>query len=137
VLFFQQFHSPKNKKTMAAIRITGSDKSTGNLTLQDSNGNSATNFNAQRGHVITWEIQPNSGVSALTAFSQKNVNGNTNVFSSYPAQQANSSNWQGTVDANLNSSSSYTDTYEINWQDTQGNSHTYDPAIMVNPIPAF
>ena len=58
---------------MAAIRITGSDTSTGNLTLQDTNGNSATNFNAQRGHTITWEIQPNSGVGALTGFAQKNV----------------------------------------------------------------
>jgi len=121
---------------MAAIRITGSDPGTGDLTLQDSNGNSATNFNAQRGHVITWEIQPNSGVSAITGFAQENVNGNTNVFSSYPSQQGNSSNWQGTVDANLSSSNSYTDTYEINWQDAQGNSHTYDPRIQVNPIPA-
>ena len=122
---------------MAAIRITGSNTSTGDLTLQDSNGNSATNFNAQRGHVITWEIQPNSGVSALTGFAQENVNGNQNVFSSYPAQQGNSSNWQGTVDANLSSSNSYTDTYEITWQDAQGNSHTYDPTIRVNPIPTF
>ncbi|HXS56815.1 MAG TPA: hypothetical protein VN726_11880 [Hanamia sp.] len=121
---------------MAAIRITGSNTSTGDLTLQDSNGNSATNFNAQRGHVITWEIQPGSGVSAITGFAQENVNGNTNVFSSYPAQQGNSSNWQGTVDANLSSGNSYTDTYEINWQDAQGNSHTYDPKIQVNPIPA-
>lgn len=120
---------------MAAIRITGSDTSTGNLTLQDINGNSATSFNAQRGHVITWEIQPNSGVGSLTGFAQKNVNGNTNVFSSYPAQQANSSNWQGTVDANLNSANSYTDSYEINWKDAQGNSYTYDPMIIVNPLP--
>lgn len=120
---------------MAAIRITASDTSTGNLTLQDSNGNPATTFIAQRGHVITWEIQPNSGVSALTGFAQKNVNGNTNVFSSYPAQQGNSTNWQGTVDANLGSHNSYTDTYEISWKDAQGNSYTYDPMIQVNPLP--
>jgi len=119
---------------MAAIRITGSDTSTGDLTLQDINGNSATTFNGQRGHVITWEIQPNSGVSALTGFSQKNVNGNTNVFSSYPAQQGNSSNWQGTVDANLNSNNSYSDSYNITWQDAQGISHTYDPMIQINPV---
>jgi hypothetical protein len=119
---------------MAAIRITGSNTSTGDLTLQDSHGNSATNFNAQRGHVITWEIQPDSGVSALTSFAQENVNGNQNVFSSYPAQQANSSIWQGTVNASLNSNNSYTDTYEISWQDAQGNSHTYDPMIQINPI---
>ena len=121
---------------MAAIRITGGNTSTGDLTLVDSNGNSATNFNAQRGHVITWEIQPNSGVSTLTGFAQKNVNGNKNVFSSYPAQQGNSGNWQGTVNASLNSTSSYSDSYEISWQDAQGNSHTYDPMILVNPLPA-
>jgi hypothetical protein len=121
---------------MAAIRITGSNTSTGDLTLHDSNGNSATNFHASSNEVITWEIQPNSGVSGLTGFAQKqNVNGNSNVFSSYPAQQGNSSNWQGTV-ANYPLSDTFTDTYEINWQDAQGNSHTYDPAIMVNPIPA-
>ncbi len=119
---------------MAAIRITAGNTSTGDLTLQDSNGNSATNFHAQAGHVITWEIQPHSGVSALTAFAQKNVNGNQNVFSSYPAKQGNSSNWQGTVDANLNSNNSYTDSYEISWQDASGNSYTYDPMILVNPL---
>lgn len=117
---------------MAAIRITGSDPSTGNLTLQDSNGKSASNFNAGRGQVITWEIQTGSGVSALTGFAQKDVNGNTNVFSSYPAQKANSGIWQGTVDANLGQDG-YTDFYEISWQDGQGNSYTYDPMIIVNP----
>jgi len=122
---------------MAAIRIIGSDTSSGDLTLQDSNGNSATNFNAQRGMVITWEIQPGSGVSSLTGFTQKqNVNGNTNVFSSYPAQQGNSSNWQGTVDPNLSSGSAYSDSYEISWKDAQGYTYTYDPMIMVNPLPA-
>lgn len=117
---------------MAAIRITGSDTSTGNLTLQDIDGNSASNFPAGRGQVITWEIQPGSGVSALTGFAQKNVNGNTNVFSSYPAQEANSGIWQGTVDANL-PQGGYTDSYEISWEDAQENSYTYDPMIIVNP----
>jgi len=121
---------------MAAIRITGSNTATGDLTLQDSNDNSATNFHAHRGDQITWQIQPGSGVNALTGFAQKNVNGNQNVFSSYPAQQGNSSNWQGTVDASLNSSNSYSDSYEISWQDADGKSYTYDPMILVNPLPA-
>jgi hypothetical protein len=119
---------------MAAIRITACNTSTGNLTLQDIRGNSATNFHAQAGQVITWEIQPHSGVNALTGFAQKNITGNENVFSSYPAKQANSSVWQGTVDPNLNSNNSYTDSYEISWQDADGNSYTYDPMILVNPL---
>lgn len=110
------------------------DTSTGVLELKDSAGNSATNFNAHRGDVITWEIRPHSVVNALTGFAQKNVSGNENVFSSYPAKQANSSVWQGTVDANLNSNNSYTDSYEISWQDASGNSYTYDPMILVNPL---
>ncbi|MEO6906197.1 MAG: hypothetical protein ABI148_07540 [Ginsengibacter sp.] len=118
---------------MASIKITVGDKTSGGLTLVDENGNSATNFNAHRGHVITWEIQPGSGVNALTGFAQKNVNGNQNVFSSYPAKLGNSRNWQGTVDKDLSPSNSFTDTYEIGWQDSQGNSYTYDPAIQVNP----
>jgi hypothetical protein len=117
---------------MAAIRITGGDTSTGDLTLQNSAGNSATNYHAQANEVITWEIQNNSGVSAITNIGQKNVNGNQNVFSSYPAQLGNSSNWQGTV---LNSNNTYVDNYEIVWQDAQGNSHTYDPMILLNPMP--
>lgn len=120
---------------MAAIKITGSNTGTGALTLVDNNGNSATTFNAERGHVLTWVIQPGSGVNSLTNFLQKNVNGNQNVFSSYPAKQANSSNWQGTVDPNLGSSNSYSDNYEIVWEDAQGNSYTYDPFIQVNPVP--
>lgn len=119
---------------MAAILITGSDTSIGDLTLKDKNGNSATNFNAERGHIITWEIQPKSGVSGLTGFAQKNVNGNQNVFSAFPAKVGSSNNWQATVDPSLNSSNSYTDSYEIVWEDAQGNPYTYDPRIQVNPI---
>jgi hypothetical protein len=118
---------------MAAIRITAGNTSTGDLTLQDIHGNSATNFNAQAGQILTWEIQPHSGVNALTGFAQKNVPNNQDVFSSYPAKLSNSSNWQGTV-ADLDSNNSYTDSYEISWQDANGNSYTYDPMILVNPL---
>lgn len=119
---------------MAAIRITSSNTTTGDLTLIDSRGNSATNFNAHRGDLISWEIQPNSGVSALSGFAQKNVPNNQNVFSEFPAKLGNSSNWQGKVNPNLNSAGTFQDSYEINWQDPQGNSYTYDPVIQINPL---
>ena len=116
---------------MAAIRITAGNTSTGDLTLQDIHGKSATNYHAQSGEIITWEIQPHSGVNALTGFPQKNVIGNQDVFSSGPAKQSNSSIWQGTV-KHFGQDQSGSDSYEISWQDADGNSYTYDPMILVN-----
>jgi hypothetical protein len=118
---------------MAAIRITNADPGTGVLTLKDSNDNSATNFNAQRGQEITWEIQTPL-VSALTGFPEKNVPGNQIVFSAGPSKLGNSQNWQATVNSSLNPAGLFGYSYEITWQDAQGNSHTYDPMIQVNPV---
>jgi hypothetical protein len=116
---------------MAAIRITGSDTQTGNLTMQDSNGNSASTIHVNRGEVVTWEIQNNSGVSGITQISPKADN--PNLFSSGPQKLPGSAiNWQGTIAQNPNGTQEF---YFIDWLDGQGTTHRYDPLIQLNPGP--
>ncbi|MFC4722190.1 hypothetical protein ACFO5O_07650 [Geojedonia litorea] len=109
---------------MPAITITASNSSTGTLTLSD-NGSTVAN----RGQIVTWIIGPNSGVSSITA-----INHDTNssdVFDPDPAPVGgNSRNWQGTINPNL-AVPAFED-YYIQWTDSSGNSHTYDPRISVN-----
>lgn len=108
---------------MAAIRITDSDSSNGNLTLSD-NGNT----DASRGEIITWIIGPHSGVKSITAITVKT--GSANVFDPDPAKLGGSENWQGTVKKVLDIPS-YED-YNIYWDDSTGTNHCFDPRISVN-----
>ncbi len=109
---------------MASITITGSNTTTGVLTLSD---NGVTN--ASRGELITWVVLPSSGVDSITAI--KNYETSINVFNPDPAPLGGGSkNWQGTVSPTIDVPS--TETYYIDWKDTSGNSHQYDPQIKVN-----
>lgn len=108
---------------MPTIQITGSNTSDGTLTLSDA-GNTTTS----RGSTVIWQIMPNSGVSAITNI--YNDVGSTDVFSPDPGQVGNSSNWSGTVNPNLTVPA--VEDYSIDWTDTNGGTHTYDPRISVN-----
>lgn len=94
---------------MATIRITVGNTQTGNLTMIDSNSNSASTIHVNRGEIITWQIQPGSGVSALTAIDKKDLPGNQNDFSE--------------LSRNF-----------ISWNDSSEINYTDDPLIQVNPI---
>ena len=109
---------------MPSITITGSDASTGNLTLSD-NGST----DANRGTVVTWIVGPNSGVSAITSITTDA--GSTDVFSPDPSAVGGASkNWQGTVNSAI--SVPVTEDYTIGWTDSSGGSHSFDPRINVN-----
>jgi hypothetical protein len=111
---------------MPSITITGSDASTGTLTLSD-NGST----DANRGQIVTWVVNPNSGVSAITAIN--NYEDSIDVFNPDPAALGgNSKNWQGTVNPSLVVPPTKIETYYINWTDASGGTHTYDPMIRVN-----
>jgi hypothetical protein len=107
------------------INITGSNTSTGALTLSD-NGNTSAN----PGDTVTWNIGQNSGVSSIDDISDDASS--TNVFDPDPEKMpGNTSSWQGTVNANITTSAS--ESYTIKWYDASGVLHSYDPIIQVNP----
>ena len=106
---------------MATINITGSDTSTGNLTLSDNNPTVSQN------ETVTWVIQGNSGVSAITGIHEKV--GSQDVFNGEPGPVGGGSkNYSGTI----SSSATGEETYYINWTDDDGNPHQYDPKITVS-----
>ena len=80
---------------------------------------------------ITWHIAQNSGVASITSILNKA--GSPNVFNPVPAPLANSSNWQGTIDPAINSSTE--EDYSIGYTKTIGGNFEYDPKIQVNPSP--
>lgn len=107
------------------INITGSNTTTGVLTLSD-NGNTTAN----PGDTVTWNIGPGSGVGSISAISDDASS--TDVFNPNPGLQPNSTSWQGTVNPNITTPT--TETYSITWYDTAGGGpYCYDPAIQVNP----
>ena len=96
----------------------------GSLILSD-NGSTFVN----PADTVTWQIGPNSGVSTITGIVDSSVN---DVFSPDPAQMANSTNWQGTVNPGIARGSE--ETYTINFTRADGNGMgSYDPKIQVNP----
>ena len=114
------------------IKITKGDPQTGKLTLSDHG-----TTNADPGDQVTWQIEPGSGVAAITKIFEKP--GSADVFSPDPHQLPNSSKWQGTVNPNLeNGAEEY---YTINWTTSGsgwlnqggGQAKSFDPLIKVNP----
>jgi hypothetical protein len=108
------------------INITGSDTTTGALTLSD-NGNT----NVDPGDTVTWNIGASSGVGSISAISEDA--GSTDVFNPDPAKMpGNNSSWQGTVNPSIAKGS--LENYTITWYSTSGGGpYNYDPAIQVNP----
>lgn len=106
------------------IRIMGINPD-GSLQLSD-NGNTV----AQRGDIIQWIIDPNSGVATISSIHDTSA---VDVFSPDPSKQpGNSQNWQGTINPNL-SPLPQTESYCIYYTKT-GSSIVYfnDPIIQVN-----
>lgn len=110
------------------ITITGIDSTTGNPILVDNNNKNAYNFRVDAGDTVQWNINPNSGVSAITRLPPKE--GSTDVFQSGdPHKKAQSNNWEGTV---KESTRGEEEDYNIIWTDEDGGTHTFDPKISVN-----
>lgn len=108
------------------IRITAFNTSNGDLTLSD-NGHTEV----KPGNTITWKIMPLLDIVAITGLPAKN--NSTNVFSDCDPVSVgnNSNNWKGTVDPNITIITD--EDYNILWTDKNGDNHTYDPRIRVNP----
>jgi len=114
------------------ITITGSNTTTGELTLQNDAHTNNGNTNAKRGDLILWRINPGSGVSSLTAIQMKPPPPtSTNIFVAGDPHQPGGGNWQGTIDPNVAINSEYN--YQIGWTDNNNNSYVFDPMIKINP----
>ena len=117
---------------MASITITASDPVTGDLTLSDRG-----TTNCKRGEVVTWVVDPHSGVSQITAITPKP--GNINIFAVGPDKLPGASkNWHGTVKdvASLPippPPGTVIEEYNITWTDSAGKNYVFDPKLQVNP----
>ncbi|MGB5377660.1 hypothetical protein [Muriicola sp.] len=115
------------------IKITASDPKTGKLTMSDQG-----TTNVIQGDQVTWEIEPNSGVAAITKISEKPMS--FDLFKPDPKQLPNSINWQGTINPDIGSDQE--ETYYIEWttagtgwlgKDGAGQHKKFDPIIRIKP----
>ncbi len=114
------------------ITITGSNPTTGALTLSDSG-----TTNAHQGDQVTWVIGPGSGVAAITGIVEKP--NSSDVFSPDPAQLPNSTSWEGTINQTIPIGTE--EAYSINWtvansgwlNNGGGAAKTFDPIIRIQP----
>ena len=109
---------------MAAIKITKSNTSSGDLTMSD-HGNTTVD----KGEIVTWIVGPKSGVEKIVNIQKYCTSGD--IFSVAPhAVGGKSKNWQGTVKSNGNIPDE--EIYFIEWIDAlTGDSHIYDPKLKM------
>lgn len=112
-----------------SITIVAADVQSGQLTLSDG-GETDVSF-AAAGDWIMWVIAPGiPNISKITAITKKD-DGSQNLFILGPQeiQSGNGPYWFGIATGQINSF----ENYSISWLDTNGNVHTYDPKIAMNP----
>lgn len=133
VIFFFILHSACHHRfsetEMAAaqvIRITDGDEISGKLTMIDVNDRSADTFNISPGAIMQWQLQTPK-IMKITDIKAKADN--PNVFSRGPRQHGSSDNWGGKISDEAGGEA---ENYYIDWTDSKGGNHTYDPRIQVN-----
>jgi len=119
----------------ATITITGSNTTTQELTLVDSQGNPASVFEVDAGKSVKWKIAKGSNVSSIIAMKEKD--GSYNIFKKELHKKFLSRSWKGTVEniegltGKDTTGGYYKEDYYIKWKDSNNNSYTYDPRIQV------
>lgn len=122
-------HRKYGETEMAAaeiIKITGNDAATGKLTLQDVNGKAADTFIIGTGKKMQWLLKTNTIKDVTNIYKKKTTS--ENVFSELPGRLGSSRNWGAKIKT---SAGGKEEDYNIDWIDTAGNKHTYDPKIQV------
>ncbi len=115
------------------IYITAADPATGNLTMSDG-GQTAISDHGATVDSIFWVVTDN--VPNIEAITGVNFESGTHIFTFGPCQGSLLPGWKSVWTAGFNIGSSpvgNSEAYTISWTDTNGNPHTYDPRIMVNP----
>lgn len=114
------------------IFITGSDSTTGELTLLNDVHTNRGRTNAGRGDMIIWHVDPNSGVDSITAIETKPGVPSINIFvSGDPRKPGSSAGFQGKIQAGIAVGSVFN--YNIVWSGKDGSTNNvFDPAISVN-----
>ncbi len=118
----QPTEATQSTKAANPIRITGSDKTTGQLTLSDRG-----RTEADPGETIIWQIANGSNVHSIVAIEQKS---GTNFWSSPPGPRG--ANWQGTISTEAKEKEEYE--YLIRWiASDDGREYKHDPIISIRP----
>jgi len=109
------------------IKITGSNSSNGDLTLDDRG-----HTRAEAGDTIKWLIGQHSGVYAIVSIQEKS--GSTNIWSTPPRQQGN--HWEGEIAPDAEECDVYV--YSITWKASEKEDPlTFDPIISIKPSTGF
>ncbi len=123
-------HSKTTSAAPEIIQIIDRDGESDNLIMRDVNENRAEVFNVASGQNIKWLLKNNESVKRITNIYKKDIS--ENVFSTEPHPIGASPNWEGTIDANADGK---IESYNIDWVDAEGKTHTFDPVIQVKPKP--
>jgi hypothetical protein len=98
------------------------------LVLKDDHGRSAQTFVVHGGTKIQWILKNNTAVDKIDNIFKKDAS--INVFAKGPSRIGGSRNWEGTTE---DPKDVKVESYNIQWTDTAGQQHTFDPLIQVNP----
>jgi hypothetical protein len=105
------------------IKITGSNATTGSLTLDD-----LGHTRADAGDMILWQIANQSNVHSIVAITEKKAS--PNFWSTSPRAQG--ANWQGNISSTARVGDRYV--YSIHWRASEdGPVLTHDPILSIKP----
>ena len=111
------------------IRVTNADTSSGKLILKDKKGNSADTFVTTSGKIFKWKIETHT-LKSFQSIPPKTSAENSSVFKKEPHKKFLSKTFKGKLEK---TETLRKEEYSILWKDLEGNPHTYDPLIQVNP----
>ena len=118
--------SKGEKAAPEIIIIIGADVASHKLIIRDKNGNRADTFRIAAGKQIQWLLVNKEVIKELTNIYKKPES--EDVFRTGPERISGSLNWRGTIDREAKGK---TENYNIDWTDSLGNKHTFDPKIQV------
>jgi hypothetical protein len=125
---YRKGFAPSHEARTENIIIIGGDNASQKLVLRDENGNRADTFKVFAGSQIQWLLVNRDVIKEITNIYKKPSS--ANVFTTSPQRMGGSLNWRGTINREA---SGKAEEYNIDWIDTNGGKHTYDPVIKVNP----
>ena len=115
-------------RTPQVIHIIDGDTTSGTLALEDVNGNAADTFKVFAGQTVKWLLGRNQVIAKILTIAQNDTS--KSIFPEGTREVSGSLNWECKIDPEAGGRIVK---YNIEWTDSKGRSHTFDPFIRVNP----
>lgn len=118
---------------MLNIKIVGVNPDNSLQFKVNGRGSDNGNGEAKKNWIVHWKVKRDIDVLSITEIQKKSSS--PDIFTVHPPRAESSRKWKATVDSTAQDHTQYH--YSILWKDANGNVHTHDPIISINPSLSF